>query len=211
LQNPEGGVETRVRLHPIFPLSFLNKVRAIIGIMETHHKDEGVLSLSDFLPEAPVFDIQGKKYELKIVRVGDRPWLQNRYGKDLSKLDEAFKNRDWAEICLVVFHFLKDKSDFEAIYEEDYDDDGVKKKLFVTGPVRLQRALQTQDEAILMLAAMVQAIVLGEPKLKPLVEAEVKKNLQQLQSNKTGEKLPTNLPMNTDTPPTTSPTSPIAS
>jgi hypothetical protein len=179
--------------------------------METHHKDEGVLSLSDFLPEAPIFDIQGKNYELKIVRVGDRPWLQNRYGKDLSKLDEAFKNRDWLEICQVVFHFLKDKSDFEAIHEEGYDDEGVKRTFFVTGPVRLLRALQTQQEAILMLAAMVQAIVLGEPKLKPLVEAEVKKNLPQFQSNKTGEKSPTNLPMNTDTPLTTSPNSPTVS
>lgn len=151
------------------------------------------MKLEDLIPETPTFSLSstGKTYELRLPNLEDRV-IMGRLG-DLGKI---FSERRWDEICKIVYPLLKDKSDFLAQREVQIDNEGFEHEVIVIGPIRLLRAIQTQDEAINMLTAFNAAVTASEPLIKEFVKSELKKNTM----NRTGEKFSTSLHPNTDIP-----------
>ena len=161
------------------------------------------MKLEDLIPETPTFSLATTKktYELRLPNLEDRV-MMGRLG-DLGKI---FSERRWDDICKIVYPLLKDKSDFLAEKQTIIDDEGFEKQVMVIGPIRLLRAIQTQDEAIQMLTAFNAAVTASEPLIREFVENELKKNNglnrenNGLNKNRTGEKYSTQLHPSMDIP-----------
>lgn len=166
------------------------------------------MKLEDLIPEKAAFKLSstGKEYELRIPNLEDRvDFVKLCGGQD--QVLKVFEEKRWNEICRIVFRLMKDKSDFIAKKESQIDDEGFEREVIITGPVRLLRAVVTQEEAIHMLGALTSAISAGEPLVQAFLQSEVKKNM----SLSTGESFSMSLPPNTAIHPKTLDNSPSES
>lgn len=125
-------------------------------------------------------------------------------------MQEVFTKKQWPQIIKMIYRLLKDKSDFLGQEEEAADDDGRVQKVFVTGPLRLMRAVGPQSELIALMGALTAAFMAGEPLMKDYVEGEVKKKMAELESL-TGQSSSTSSATSTDTPQNSSEPLPTAS
>jgi hypothetical protein len=166
------------------------------------------MKLEELIPERPVFALSStsKEYELRIPNLEDRVAMQKICGSH-DQIVKVFQERDWTQICVLVYRLMVDRSDFKAFTERKINDEGVEQEMYVTGPMHLLRSIKTQTEAVMMMGALTTAITEGDPLIKDFVREEVKKNKQQRESL-IGEKYSTSSPANTDTPQPNSDNSP---
>lgn len=168
------------------------------------------MNLTDLIPDTAQFTLSstGKTYDLRNPNLEDRVEMVRLCGGSEQAVMEVFTQKKWDHICKIVYRLIVDKSDFMASKETIIDDDGIKKEVLITGPIRLLRAIKTQAEAIQVLGALTCSITSSEPLIKEYLQNEVKKNnLAQL----IGEKSSTSSPVNMDTPQSNSENLPSAS
>lgn len=140
------------------------------------------MKLEDLLPENPTFRLvkTGKEHRLRIPNLEDKVRLQRMMPEMNAK--DVFKNRNWSEICRLVYPLLEDKSDFIAREEDVIDQETGEKKgrALVLGYIVLQRSISTLHEAMAMLQAFNAASVASEPLMRDAIEEQVKKNLLEM-------------------------------
>jgi hypothetical protein len=133
------------------------------------------MKLEDLIPEKPTFYLSSmqKTYQLRLPNLEDRVNMA-KHG-DISKI---FAERRWDDICKVIYPLLIDKSDFMASKEHKIDVEGFEQEVVVIGPIRLLRAISTQEEAIGLIGAFNSAITASEPLIKDFVQGELKKKIE---------------------------------
>lgn len=147
------------------------------------------MNLLDIFPELPEFHIKstGKSYKLRPPNLMDRARFVEWLG-DQEQVEKVFKQLQWEVLVKLVFRLLEDKSDFEAMQFEDYNDDGEKVKYLLTGPARLLKAITSLEEGLQMVGALTTAMRLGDPMIdKAMTEAE-NDSKKKLLKNQTGSK-----------------------
>lgn len=168
------------------------------------------MKFEDALPDSPTFTLSttGKTYELRLPTLEDRVHWQTKYGSDQG-ISDVFTKLQWKEIATIAYRLMKDKSDFIATQEEQIDDNGFKATTVVPGPLKLIRAIRSQQESVDLIKAITAAIMAAEPLVKEMAKAEFEKKSQEL--NLTGLSSSNSLLENMATPPSNSGTLPTES
>jgi len=86
-----------------------------------------------------------------------------------------------------VFRLLEQKSEFEAVKEAGFDDDGVKVTYLVTGPAMLMRAVMNTTESMSVLTALISALRAGDPLIDKAMKDAFEDNQKKNDLNQTGE------------------------
>ena len=124
---------------------------------------------------------EGRTLQLRAATLEDFGWLQQKFGSKIQAEMNDLKN-----ISTVIYRLLKNKSEFPLEEIEDFDDDGRKKQMTITGPMQVARALKGMHDMASAAQALGKALGVGdiiEEKLAeqglneaPQTDSEVKKN-----------------------------------
>lgn len=163
------------------------------------------MKLEELLVQKPEFKIESKQkmYTLRVPNLEDRVKFKEILG-DESKIQEIFNNLQWDIIAKLVYRLLVEKEDFVARPEKGYNDDGEPVTYLITGPALLMRSMNSIDEAMKMLGALVTALRLGDPLIDQAITNMTETEKKSPTKNRTGQKSTTQSQANTDSLPTSS-------
>jgi len=146
------------------------------------------MELKDLFPSKPEFTLSstGKTYSLRIPNLEDRAKFREWFGTD-DNIQKVFNELQWDVIAKLVFRLLEQKSEFEAVKEAGFDDDGVKVTYLVTGPAMLMRAVMNTTESMSVLTALISALRAGDPLIDKAMKDAFEDNQKKNDLNQTGE------------------------
>ena len=134
------------------------------------------IDITKLIPEESSIEIYLKdklhKFTLRPLDLRDESWLKRKFG---NKLEAIFKNIEMESICSIIFRLIKDKSLLEAIQVDDYDDDGNKISITVTGPERVMRGIRGKAHQIEVFRGLIKTMGISRPILSALEKEENKK------------------------------------
>lgn len=143
------------------------------------------LKLTDFIAIKPEFTVAKKKrtFAIRPPTLADQVWFSDSYGS-LEVVTEIMSKRNWREVCKVVYFLLssKDRAAFPAQHVVLVNENGQKTKKFLTGPEILLESLSGVAEATEMMKALTRAICLSNPEVDAIVQADVKKKMDEINS-----------------------------
>lgn len=159
------------------------------------------MKLEELLVNKPEFKIESKQkvYTLRIPNLEDRVKFKEILG-DESKIQEVFNDLRWDIIAKLVYRLLVEKEDFIARPEKGYNDDGQEVTFLITGPALLMRSMNSIDEAMKMLGALVTALRLGDPLIDKAITEMTSTEKKRPTKNLTGPKSTTQSQASTDLP-----------
>ncbi len=158
------------------------------------------ITLEQILPPRSEFKLKkkpGKTYHLRQFTIADMLWIKQEFGSG-NALSNMLKEQDWGQIIRMVYHQLVEKEDFLLVKKNVINDMGKYEDIEISGPQLLLESLNGAEEAMAIIGAVTRAITESNQLIKDLVNAEIKKNIKEL--NLAGVTSLTQLPTSMDTP-----------
>ena len=158
------------------------------------------MKLEQFIEALPSFVLKstGREYHLRIPNLEDRARFNEWLGTDPEAIGKVFTTMNWDVLSKMVYRLLVEKSDFVAETVKECDDEGKLRDIFVSGPMKLMRAVTGgQQEALSVIECLILAMRKGDPLIDQAMsqgETDKKKAM-----TSTGGQSLTSSAVNTDT------------
>ncbi len=152
-----------------------------------------LVKLEDIIPAQASFRLkkkENKEYFLKPVDMSDQVWVRENLGdEDAVKKIFDLKNLNATKVSMLIYRLLnqQDRADFLAYEKTDINDDGVKKKVLVTGPEVLLKHI-SQNEFLPIIGALNRTFIDSSPMKDTMIEMAKKKVMEINKQSRTTEK-----------------------
>jgi len=133
--------------------------------------------LEDICPETGEFELAafpGEIFHLRPISLSDSAWMIQKFGGQAG-IELMFKSVDLDKLSILIFRLLQEKEMFASESMEEYDDDGNKVQIRITGPEKLKRSICGPKEQIAVIQALLKTIGVSQPLIEESPKADSKK------------------------------------